>query len=48
MERFNKLGLEERVFDLKKNIIEKTQECINNYTEESVNEIYHSLSEVWG
>ena len=35
-------------FDLKKSIIQKTQECINNYTEESVNETYHSISEVWG
>ena len=48
MERFNKLGLEQRVFDLKKSIIEKTQKCLEKYNEDSVNEIYHSLSEVWG
>ena len=48
MERFNKLGLEQSVFDLKKSIIEKTQKCLEKYTDDSVNEIYHSLSEVWG
>ncbi len=48
MERFNKLGLEEKVFELKKNIIAKTKECVTNSNDETINEIYQALSEVWG
>lgn len=48
MERFNKLGLDEKVQGLKKNIIERTTTALENYSEESINETYNSLAEVWG
>jgi hypothetical protein len=48
IERFEKMGLNERVYDLKEEIINKTVNVINLHEKDIVKETYDSLSEIWG
>ncbi len=48
IERFEKMGLNERVYELKEEIINKTVKVINLHEENVVKETYDSLSEIWG
>lgn len=48
IERFEKMGLNERVYDLKEEIINKTVNVINLHEKNIVKETYDSLSEIWG
>ena len=42
------MGLNERVYDLKEEIINKTVNVINLHEKDIVKETYDSLSEIWG
>ena len=48
LDRFERMGLNERVYDLKESIINKTVEAINSHEKQFVKETYDSLSEIWG
>ena len=48
IERFEKMGLNERVYDLKEEIINKTVNVINLHEKDIVKETYDSSSEIWG
>ena len=48
IDRFEKMGLNERVYDLKKEIINKTVKVINSHEPDIVKNTYDSLSEIWG
>ena len=47
-ERFEKIGLNERVCDLKEEIINRTMVVIDSHKEGVVKDTYDSLSEIWG
>ena len=47
-ERFEKMGLNERVCDLKEEIINRTMVVIDSHKEGVVKDTYDSLSEIWG
>ena len=42
------MGLNERVYDLKEEIINKTVKVINSHEKDIVKNTYDSLSEIWG
>ena len=48
LDRFERMGLNERVYDLKESIINKTVEAVNSHEKQFVKETYDSLSEIWG
>lgn len=48
LDRFEKMGLNERVYDLKESIINKTVEAVNSHEKQFVKETYDSLAEIWG
>lgn len=48
LDRFERMGLNERVYDLKESIINKTVEAVNSHEKQFVKETYDSLAEIWG
>ncbi len=48
LDRFERMGLNERVYDLKESIINKTIEAVNSHEKQFVKETYDSLAEIWG
>jgi hypothetical protein len=48
MERFNSLGMDERVGELKQQIVQNTKTVVEDYAEEDIDEVYQKLAEIWG
>ena len=48
MDRFQRLGLENRVSELKGEIINKTILVLGDSTEGTIDEKYNLLAEIWG